>query len=282
MRVGVGLPTTTPRDDPRTLLRWAQQAEDGPFSSLGVLDRLVYDSHDPLTTLAAAAAVTERIGLVTMIAIAPIRNAAVLAKQAASIDALSNGRLTLGLSLGAREDDYRETGTPWRDRGRAFDEHLARMREVWEDPAIGPHGREGGPPILVGGGSAPSYLRTARFADGYVHGGGPPRAFGSAANRARGAWTDAGRPGQPQLWGQSYVTLTDAAAGTAYLRDYYAFTGSFADRIAADLLTSPEAVQDRIRGYREAGCDELILIPATSDPAELPLLAEAVAPLVSS
>lgn len=281
MRVGAGLPTTTPRDDPAVLLDWARDAEAGPFTSLGVVDRVVYDSHDPLTTLAAAAAVTERVRLVTMIAIAPIRNATILAKQAASIDALSGGRLVLGLSLGAREDDYLATGAAWRDRGRSFDRQLARIREVWEDPAIGPHGgTQDGPPLLVGGGSAPAFLRAARFADGYVHGGGPPRAFESAASHARSAWVDAGRPGEPQLWGQSYFTLTDPDAGDAYLRDYYAFTGAFAERIAADLLTSPEAVQDRVRGYRDAGCRELVLLPATSDPSELSRLAEAVAPVV--
>ena len=96
MDVGIGLPNTIPGTDGRLVVEWARRADGGPFSMLGVLDRLAYDSIDPFAALAAAAAVTERIGLATMIAIGPLRNAALLAKQAASVDALSGKRLTLG------------------------------------------------------------------------------------------------------------------------------------------------------------------------------------------
>jgi alkanesulfonate monooxygenase SsuD/methylene tetrahydromethanopterin reductase-like flavin-dependent oxidoreductase (luciferase family) len=128
----------------------------------------------------------------------------------------------------------------------------------------------------VGGGSGASFLRVARYADGYVHGGGPPRAFSSAAERARAAWADAGRPGIPALWGQSYIALSDGEAGEAYLRRYYAFTGPFADRIAAELLTTEKAVREHVAGYADAGCDELVLLPATSNPSELDRLADAL------
>ncbi|HEY3238150.1 MAG TPA: LLM class flavin-dependent oxidoreductase, partial [Acidimicrobiia bacterium] len=94
MRIGVGLPTSTPgvggvpdkpgRRGPE-LVEWARRAEEGPFTSLGVVDRLVYDCTDPLVALAAAAAVTSRVRLVTMVVIGPIRPAAVLAAQAASL-----------------------------------------------------------------------------------------------------------------------------------------------------------------------------------------------------
>ena len=117
----------------------------------------------------------------------------------------------------------------------------------------------------------------ASHADGYVHGGGPPRAFASAADRARAAWTDAGRPGEPLLWGQSYFSLADPEAGAAYMRHYYAFTGPFAERVAAGLLDSPKAIREQVAGYAEAGCDELVLLPATSDPSELDRLADALA-----
>lgn len=306
MRVGVGLPTTTPGGGGPWLVDWARRAEDGPFTSLGVVDRTVYDSYDPLVALAAAAAVTETMQLCTMIVIGPIRDATLLAKQAASIDVVSGGRLTLGLSIGARRDDYEAVGAEWRGRGRQLSEQLAVMRDIWEDAeeihagggqagdradardgldagagaeagAVGPvPATAGGPQVLVGGLSGASYLRAARYADGYVHGGGPPRAFASAAAKARAAWQDVGRPGQPALWGQSYFALGDPDAGEAYMRDYYAFTGAFAERIAAGLLTDAKQVRDQIRGYEEAGCDELVLLPATSDPADLDRLADIV------
>jgi alkanesulfonate monooxygenase SsuD/methylene tetrahydromethanopterin reductase-like flavin-dependent oxidoreductase (luciferase family) len=129
----------------------------------------------------------------------------------------------------------------------------------------------------VGGGSGPAIARMARYADGYAHGGGPPRAFASAAARAQAAWTDLGRPGRPRLWGQGYFALGDAERGNAYLRDYYAFTGPFVERIVAANLTSARAVKDFVRGYEEAGCDELVLFPTVGDVDELERLAEAVA-----
>jgi len=278
MEVGVGLPTTTPGADGRRVLEWARRAEDGPFASLGVLDRMVYRSLEPLAALAAAAAVTARIRLVTMVVIGPLRNTALLAKQAASLDWLSGGRLTLGLAIGARGDDYRALGVDPAGRGRVLGEQLAELRSIWERGEVGPEPvQSGGPPLLAGGLSGEAFARMARGADGYVHGGGPPRAFAGAAARAWAAWRDLERPGRPQLWGQGYFALGDADAGGAYLRDYYAFTGPFAEKIAAGNLTSGRAVKDFVRGYREAGCDHLVLLPTVSDPAQLDRLADVLA-----
>jgi alkanesulfonate monooxygenase SsuD/methylene tetrahydromethanopterin reductase-like flavin-dependent oxidoreductase (luciferase family) len=257
------------------LLEWARRADRGPFASVGVLDRVVYESHDPFVVLGAAAAVTERVRLVTMVAIGPIRPTPLLAKQAAAIDRLSSGRLTLGLGLGARLDDYEATGIDHSVRGRRFDEQLAELRDLWEGKEIGPRpAQESGPELLLGGDSGPAYLRMARFANGYVHGGGPPRAFSRAASQALAAWTDLGRPGRPRLWGQGYFSLGDEDRGAEYLRDYYAFTGPFAEKIVAANLTTPQALRDFVRGYEEAGCDHLILLPTVADPSQLDRLAD--------
>ena len=274
MEVGVGLPTTTPGADGTGILEWARRADQGPFASLGVLDRMVYRSVEPFAALSAAAAVTTRARLVTMVVIGPLRNTALLAKQAASLDLLSAGRLTLGLAIGARTDDYRALGVDPDGRGRRLGEQLAELRELWEKGEVGPEPvQPGGPPLLAGGLSGEAFARMARCADGYVHGGGPPRAFAAAAARAWAAWRDLERPGRPELWGQGYFALGDDA-GAAYLRDYYAFTGPFAEKIAAGNLTSGRAVKDFVRGYEDAGCDHLVLLPTVSDPAQLDRLAD--------
>lgn len=281
VQVGVGLPTTVPGAAAGLVVEWARTVEAGPFSSLGVLDRLVYPSYEPLAVLAAAAAVTQRVRLVTMIVASPLRNTVLLAKEVATIDALSGGRLVLGVALGARKEDYDAAGVDYRSRGRRLAEQLADLRVHWEDESLAPPSAQaGGPPILVGGLSDQTFARVARYADGYVHGGGPPRHFARSAEKVRAAWSDAGRPDRPQLWAQGYYILGDdaaVAAGQAYLRDYYAFTGPFAERIAAGLLTTPQAIVQFIRGYAEAGCDELVLLPVVAEIDQVTRLGEVVA-----
>jgi alkanesulfonate monooxygenase SsuD/methylene tetrahydromethanopterin reductase-like flavin-dependent oxidoreductase (luciferase family) len=274
MRVGIGLPNAIPGTEGPALLDWARRADGGPFTSLGVLDRVAYDCHEPLATLAAAAAVTERATLVTMVVIGPLRNTTLLAKQASLVHEVSGGRLVLGLSVGAREEDYRAAGVDPRERGRKLDEQLEDLQDAWE-------ARDGslGPKILVGGLSDRAHARMARYAEGYVHNGGPPRAFARAADRARAAWADLSRPGKPELWGQSYFVLGEDDRGLAYMRDYYAFVGPFAEKIAEGLLRTPQQIAGQVRGYAEAGCDELVLLPAVADLEQVDRLAEVVAAL---
>jgi alkanesulfonate monooxygenase SsuD/methylene tetrahydromethanopterin reductase-like flavin-dependent oxidoreductase (luciferase family) len=278
MQVGVGLPSTVPGTKGQLVIEWACRADEGPFSSLGVLDRLAYDSYEPLITLATAASVTRRVKLATTIVIGPLHTNALLAKTAASLEAISDGRLVLGLAVGARKEDYDFAGIDYRGRGKRLSKQLSMLRTLWDGSSMGPQTvRPGGPDLLLGGLSDLGYARMARYADGYVHGGGPPRAFARAADKAYAAWSDSGRPGKPQLWGQGYFALGDDAikeAGYRYLRDYYAFTGQFAEKIAAGLLTSPQAVAQFMRGYEDAGCDELVLFPTVPDLAQLDRLAE--------
>ena len=255
------------------VVEWAQGADAGVFSSVGVVDRMRYECFEPMVTLAAAAAVTNRVGLVTMVVIGPLRNSAVLAKEAATIDSISGGRLTLGLAVGARADDYLATGAPTGGRGDRLTEELVELRLFWERSETARLiSSDHGPPLLVGGMSDVSFLRMARHADGYVHGGGPPRTFVRAAAKARTAWSELDRPGEPKLWAQAYFALGDPSLierGRAYMRDYYAFTGPFATRIAEGMLATPQAITQFVRGYAEAGCDELVLLPAVAELEQL-------------
>lgn len=257
---------------------WARRIEDGPFASTAVLDRLAYDSYEPLVALAAAAAVTTRIELATTILIAPLRNTSLLAKQAASIDRISGGRLVIGVGVGARQDDYEIAGVDTARRGRTLADQLVEIPALWASGRLGAGTGPGKRPRFLAGGSTGAALaRMARHCEGYIHGGGPPRVFARAGQEARAAWIDAGRPGAPQLWGQGYFAFgASADAGAAYVRDYYGFTGAFAEKIASGLLTSPQQAREFLQAYAEAGCDHLIMIPAVSGSEHLDTLSAVV------
>jgi len=279
MDVGIGLPAGIPGTGGDAVVAWAREAEAAGFASLDVIDRLAYDAYDPLVALSAAAAVTERVALATTILISPLRNTTLLAKQLASLHLISGGRLVLGVGIGAREEDYARAGVDHATRGRRLADQMAEIVELFEADGVGlgtaAHDR---PLMLAGGGSAPAFARMARHADGYIHGGGPPRAFARAAEQARAAWIDAGRPGVPALWSQGYFALGDAAdRGTAYMRDYYAFVGPFAEKIAAGMLATRQQAVEFLHAYAEAGCDQLCLMPAVADPDQVQALAEVVA-----
>ena len=270
MRVGVGLPNVIPGARSEDLQEWAIRAESGPFTSIGALHRASWDVQDPLDALELVAAETRTATLVTMVAVAPLYAEDELADRAISIHGTSGGRLALGLAVGARLEDFEAAGVPAAGRGERFDDQLDDLAFRW---------RDGGPKVLVGGSADVAFARAARAGQGYVHGGGPPRAFARAAEKARAAWIEAERQGSPELWGQSYFAMGDERTverGREYMRAYYAFTGPFAERIAEGLLTSPQAIAAQMRGYAEAGCDELVMIPALSDPEQVDRLAEAM------
>ncbi len=139
MKVGIALPNAVPGASGAEMTEWARRADARGFSTLGTIDRLAYDNYEPLLALAAAAAVTERIGLCTSVLLAPLRiNAAELAKEALSLNALSGGRFTLGVGLGGREDDYELSGIETAGRGKRLDAMLERMREIWAGDEVGP------------------------------------------------------------------------------------------------------------------------------------------------
>jgi alkanesulfonate monooxygenase SsuD/methylene tetrahydromethanopterin reductase-like flavin-dependent oxidoreductase (luciferase family) len=286
MDVGIGLPATIPGTRGSLILDWAKRADSGPFSGLGIIDRLVYPNYESLITLAAAAAVTDRVRLMSTILIAPLRGAGVLAKQAASIDALSGGRLTLGLGVGAREDDFNAAPATFHDRARRFEEQLELMKRVWSgQPAsdeVGPIGpppaRPGGPELLVGGYSPPAIRRVGRWGDGYISGGIPdPEQVRQLFDLAEESWRAEGREGKPRLVASLYYALgPNAERGGDYLRDYYGYFGPAADDMARSIPSSPEAVEGLIRGFGEVGADEVICWPTVAELDQVDRLADLV------
>lgn len=286
MKVGIGLPATIPGTRGSLVLEWARRADSGPFSSLGIIDRLVYPNYEPLITLAAAAAVSRRVRLMSTVLIGPLRPSGLLAKQAATIDALSGGRLTLGLGVGAREDDFRAAPASFHDRARRFEEQLDLMKRVWsgepvseEIGAIGPPPTQaGGPELLIGGYSPAAIRRVGRWGDGFISGGVPdPGQVRQMFDLAEESWKAEGKEGRPRLVASLYYALgPNADRGGDYIRHYYSFFGPGADEMAKAIPSTPEAVGDLIRGFGEAGADEVICWPTVAELDQIDRLAELV------
>jgi alkanesulfonate monooxygenase SsuD/methylene tetrahydromethanopterin reductase-like flavin-dependent oxidoreductase (luciferase family) len=288
MKIGMGLPNALPGVGGPALLEWARRAEERGFSTLATIDRLVYDSYDPLTVLAAAAAVTTRITLATTVLLAPLHaNHAGLAKQAASLDRLAGGRLLLGLAPGPREDDFAAAGVSFRQRGADLDRLLDRITTIWRDPTaeIGPKpATPGGPPLLFGGFSPAAFRRVASHGTGWVSGTFGLAPFRAGAAQAIDAWKAAGRDGTPRLMACASFALgpTAEADASTHLRHYYRSLGPLADQAVAEALTTPDRLSDAIHAFEQAGCDELILFPWNPDPSQIDQLYEALPEVASA
>jgi alkanesulfonate monooxygenase SsuD/methylene tetrahydromethanopterin reductase-like flavin-dependent oxidoreductase (luciferase family) len=280
MKVGIGLPNAVRGVNRAGIVEWAQRAERAGFASLGTLDRLVYSNYESLIALAAAAAVTERIELVTDILIAPLRsNTALFAKQAATLDSLSGGRLTLGLAPGGRGDDFEASGVDFSQRGRIFGQQLEEMSAVWRgERGIGPApGHDGRPGLLIGGRTEAAFRRAARYADGWTIGGGPPAMVTQAMDKLAAAWSAAGRAGRPRTMALFYFALgTDAEKmASESLGDYYAFLGDHAQQVVAGAAKDAGTVKQYLAGFEAAGTDDVICFPASADVSQVDRLAEA-------
>ncbi|HKX25414.1 MAG TPA: LLM class flavin-dependent oxidoreductase, partial [Actinomycetota bacterium] len=215
MDIGIGLPNTIPGTPGGLLVDWARRAEERGFTSLGTIDRVAYPSYESLVALAAAGAVTERIGLVTNILLAPTRNPVLLAKEAASVDQISGGRLTLGLGVGGRKDDFVAAGTEFAGRGARFEEDLELMHGAWRGELVGGCPKPPTPtptsndrvPILIGGTADPVIDRVVRWGIGWTAGGSAPEQVGPFAARVREAWKEAGREGEPRIVALSHFSI---------------------------------------------------------------------------
>jgi alkanesulfonate monooxygenase SsuD/methylene tetrahydromethanopterin reductase-like flavin-dependent oxidoreductase (luciferase family) len=284
MDVGIGLPNASPGVTAQQLLDFGREAEKHDFPSLGTLDRVVYHSYEPLVTFAAIAAVTERIRLTTAVLIAPLRNTAVLAKQAAAVHNISGGRLVLGMGLGGRDDDYTATGVDKGTRGERFTEQLGELGRLWAGEerghagAVGP-APDGGPPtVIVGGGVDASFKRAAKYGAGWMMGGGTPEQFTESSAKVREAWKAEGRDGEPRLMALAYVSLGEhSQAGVDNVRDYYGWLGDYAEGVASSVATDADTVKGYVSAFEEAGCDELILFAGSAHLDQVSELRQALA-----
>src|SRR5574341_1066540 len=292
MRIAIGLPSRVASASGELMLEWATRAEQGPFSSVVVTDRVVSQALEPLSVLAMAAGATQRIRLMTSVVIGPTRETTLLARQAATIDSLSGGRLTLGLGIGVRENDYLATGFAFRRRGRRLDEQLPILRRLWAgDPLsneVGPIGppapRSRGLELLIGSYVPAVVRRIAAWGDGYMApGGGEPEAMLKMWRQILQAWKDNGRKEQPRWVGASYFALGPNARDYAsrYINHNYGYNPELAAKRLRALPTSRETVEEAIKRQADMGVDEFILRPCAEDLDQMDRLAEVAARVTS-
>ena len=282
MRIGIGIPNTVPVASGQALLEWARRAEALGFSSLATIGRVAYPGYEELTVLAAAAAVTERIGLFTNVLLGPTRDPVLLAKAAASVDQLSQGRFVLGVGVGSRPDDFEASGTQFKDRGRRWDRALELMHQAWrgervagsQKPVTPPPVRGDRVPILFGGQSEHAVRRTVRWGEGWTAGGASADMAAGMFEKVRQAWREAGREGGPQLRALQYFAVGPRSeAGREYLADYY---GPYADRMWPGVPRDADALREVVRRFEAIGADEVVFSPTIGSVEQVELLAQAV------
>jgi alkanesulfonate monooxygenase SsuD/methylene tetrahydromethanopterin reductase-like flavin-dependent oxidoreductase (luciferase family) len=289
MKLGIGLPNTMAHEtDRRLMLDWARLADEAGFDILGTIDKPNYDSWDPLVTLAGVAGVTERIGLATTILLLPPRNEVLVAKHAAVVDQLSDGRLTLGLAQGSREDDYELLGVEFKGRSARFERQIGRIRKIWEgaresDRDHGVNGpapvQEPAPPIWVGASTPKSVERAARVADGFLFGTAGSGAMVERAPGIRDVFAEHGKP-EATIAGLAYVAIGDdpqkaLAEATHHVLRYYGRLWTEPENL---IHHGPaEKIAEELAAYAEA-VDVLIAVPEIPDLGQVEQLAEHVLP----
>ena len=281
MEIGIALPTMATGFTRATFVEWCRGIDEGPYSSVSSGERITFHNPELLVTTAAAAALTERVQVVTNIAVLPLHRPALLAKQLATIDVLAAGRLVVGVGVGGREQDYRSLGVPFDGRHQRLDAGVAELRRLWSgEPAydgagpVGPppHG-PGGPPLWAAAMGPKSMARAARWADG-VSGfsiGADADEIGRGNRLALDAWESEGRSRRPRLVSGSFYLLGGSDADAELKRFARAYLAVFGDKAADALsqlvgLSSPARLLDALAAAEAAGCDEFILVPGTVDP----------------
>jgi alkanesulfonate monooxygenase SsuD/methylene tetrahydromethanopterin reductase-like flavin-dependent oxidoreductase (luciferase family) len=290
MKIGMNLPVMVPGLDRDLILEWSRRVDAGPYASLAAGERITFPNPEMMVTLAAAAAVTVRVRLVFNVLVLPLHSAVLIAKQVATLDVLSAGRVTLGVGVGGREEDYRALGVRLEERrlGR-LEEQVGLMRRAWAgervvEGALRPLEpspvQPGGPEILAGSLFPRSIRRAARWADGLCGFSFGPSAqeVGRQFELARAAWKGEARSAPPRLVTGCWFALGEGARARMdeYLHRYLDFMGpGVAEQLARTVATtSGAALKAAVGMIEDLGADELILAPTTSDPDEVDRVAD--------
>ncbi|MGV0577024.1 MULTISPECIES: LLM class flavin-dependent oxidoreductase [Mycolicibacterium] len=279
--------------DAGTLKAWARAIDDGPFSSLCWGERIAFDNPESLTLLGALAAWTDRVRLVTTVVVPQLHDPVMLAKQLATGDMLCDGRLTVGIGVGGRHEDYHAVGAdPATQTMRGMADRVAAMQRVWAGEkvtdsvvAVGPPPVQAGGPRLLVGTIGPKTVRSAaRWADGMA---GTTLDLDVAKQNelfdvARQAWAEAGKP-DPHLATSFWFAIGDGDGPRAqvhrHLRRYMNWIpADYVDAMAPSTgwAGTDDELAAVLRRFRDIGTDEIHLIPTSSDLDQLRRVADVV------
>jgi probable F420-dependent oxidoreductase len=297
--IGLAWVTPAPLTKPENVVKFARQCEAMGCHSMWTIDRIAYDNLEPLTLLAAAAGATQNIRLGTSVLLGNLRHPSHLAKTVATLDFISNGRITLGLGFGSRENDYLAVEVPFDHRGSRAVEQVELMKRLWTEDhvthkgkffnvqnlTIGPRPvQKPHPPLWTGGSAETALKRAGTWADGFICGSSAIPDFPATWEKVSGYAKAAGRdPNEITKAGLTFMAINHnqtKAVKTVedYVMRYYGRLR--ADVANTSLVGSPLAVVDRIGSFLSKGLDTLIIGLADPDPRQLDLFAEKVLPKV--
>lgn len=298
MDVGMTLPVMEPDLDADVLEAWSRAVDDGPYSALCFGERMVFDNPESLTLLGAVAAWTSRVRIVTTVVIPQLHDPVWLAKALATGDLLAKGRLTVGLGVGGREEDYRAAGADPATQTRAeMARRVGVMRRIWagerqwtvesDGRRVGPPPvQQGGPPLLIGAVGPKSIRSAAAWADGIagitmdLDLAGLEKTF----TQVREAWAEEGRPA-PHLATSFWFALDDGDGSAReqvnrHLRHYF----TWLPREVVDVMVpslgfagTPGQLREVLDRIAALGCDEVHLVPTGSDVAQVHRVTEILA-----
>lgn len=288
MAIGLGLGISKfPFDDSPAYWRWVEQCEAGGVDSIWQTDRLI--SKEPmlecLSTMAALAGATERIRFGMNVASIALRDPLLVAKQCATIDFLSSGRLLPAFGLGsALGQDYKASGTPTKRRGKKANEALALVRQLWDqddvsfngeffqyqNASIAPKPSNQNIPMWIGGSSDVAMRRTATYGTGWLGGLDSPVQAAAMVRGIKQALLITGRTIEEDHYGASFSFRIGDPNG----RSAQQTRNALADRLKKDpsdfmVVGDVRDVHQRIEDYIAAGCSKFVMLPIANSTAEM-------------
>lgn len=284
------LPTMVGRNDRAQTSNWCRRIDDGPFHALAVGERIAYPNLELMTTLGFAAAATERVMIEPTIVVLPAHPELLVAKQLASIDVLSGGRMVVGVGVGGRDEDFVAMGgRSVSGRHRRLDAQVATMRRVWDQEVLDGMSEPIGPkpvgpmPLLSGSLGPKAVARASAWAAGVNGFSLDPvgEDWPATFERVREAWAAAGGSSRPYM-ATSFWYSVDEHHGPAVLQQYAeAYLAVFGEEMATAMASmtsasSVGAVLEALDRIEQAGGDEVFLVPTSTDLAHLDVLIDAL------